>query len=166
MYKRQLYKCQTPAHAPNPDGTCAGPPFFASNNLAVGAARFAEVGGFDESFPVAAGEDREFCDRWQAHGYQLLLASDAVVRHAHALSLRTFWCQHMNYGRGAFLLRQARSRRGRAALGLERFWFYGRLVTYPVRAPGHRSAMRVMVLMLLSQVATALAFVREWRRRA
>jgi len=147
-------------------GAPTAPPFFASNNLAVPAALFDDVGGFDESFPLAAGEDREFCDRWQAHGYRLLLAPDAVVRHAHALSLQTFWRQHMNYGRGSFRLRKARSSRGAAAIGFEPFSFYGRLVTYPVRAPRHRSALLLMVLMLVSQVATALGFVLEMRRRS
>jgi len=37
------------------------------------------VGGFDESFPLAAGEDRSFWTVGQAYGYRLLVAPDAVV---------------------------------------------------------------------------------------
>src|SRR5207247_10297291 len=45
--------------------------FFASNNLAVTAERFRAIGGFDTSFPLPAGEDREFCDRWLHYGYEM-----------------------------------------------------------------------------------------------
>ena len=38
--------------------------FFTSNNLALAADVFAAVGGFNAAMPLAAGEDREFCDRW------------------------------------------------------------------------------------------------------
>jgi glycosyltransferase involved in cell wall biosynthesis len=37
--------------------------FVATNNLAVSLQRFRDVGGFDERFTFAAGEDRDFCDR-------------------------------------------------------------------------------------------------------
>ncbi len=160
-----LYEHHAAAKGRTSEGAPAAPPFFASNNLAVPAGLFEDVGGFDESFPLAAGEDREFCDRWQAHGYRLLMAPDALVHHAHALSFQTFWRQQMNYGRGAFRLRKARSSRGAAAIGFEPLSFYRRLVTYPVRAPRHRSALLLMVLMLVSQVATTLGFVIEMRRR-
>jgi GT2 family glycosyltransferase len=45
--------------------------FFASNNFAVARKLFNQVGQFDLNFPLAAGEDREFCDRWLFHGYSL-----------------------------------------------------------------------------------------------
>jgi len=48
------------------------PKFFTSNNLALPAAAFRELGGFDTSFPLAAGEDRELCDRWRFRGGELL----------------------------------------------------------------------------------------------
>ncbi|HEV2763340.1 MAG TPA: glycosyltransferase, partial [Pyrinomonadaceae bacterium] len=70
--------------------------FFTSNNLALSSELFRAVGGFDESFPLAAGEDRELCDRWRARGHRLTYAPDAVVRHAHALTLRSFCRQHFN----------------------------------------------------------------------
>ena len=37
--------------------------FFASNNMALPSERFHMIGGFDTTFPIAAGEDRELCDR-------------------------------------------------------------------------------------------------------
>jgi GT2 family glycosyltransferase len=156
-YLYEYYAAATAARANGP----TGPRFFTSNNLAVSAALFHDVGGFDHSFPLAAGEDRDFCNRWQERGYLLLRAPDAIVRHAHGLSLRTFWRQHMNYGRGAFHLRKARASRGERAIGVEPFSFYGRLVTYPVRASARRATPWLMTLMFVSQVANALGFVLE-----
>src|SRR6185369_8461581 len=57
--------------------------FFTSNNIAVSRAAFHAAGGFDASFGVLPGEDREFCDRWFAQGRPTVAVSDAVVRHAH-----------------------------------------------------------------------------------
>jgi GT2 family glycosyltransferase len=70
--------------------------FLASNNLAVPADRFLAVGAFSTMFRLAAGEDREFCDRWLRHGYPMTYAPAACVHHAHALTFRTFWRQHFN----------------------------------------------------------------------
>jgi GT2 family glycosyltransferase len=52
--------------------------------------------------PYAAGEDREFCDRWLRHGYRMAYVPKATVYHAHELTFCTFWRQHFGYGRGAF----------------------------------------------------------------
>jgi GT2 family glycosyltransferase len=144
------------------------PAFFTSNNFIVAAERFQAVGGFDESFPLAAGEDREFCDRWQQHGGALRHVPDAIVLHGHELSLRRFWRQHTNYGRGACHLRRVRTRQGRAPIARERFLFYLRLVGYPLRRPRQSAALRVAALMALSQLANAYGYflesARGWRR--
>ena len=140
------------------------PAFFTSNNLAVSAALFRRVGGFNESFPLAAGEDREFCDRWQECGYGLLKAPEANTRHLHALSFATFVRQHVTYGRGAFHLRRARTKRGAPALGLEPLRFYGRLLTYPMRTARSLRALLLIALLGVSQVANALGFVLEMLR--
>jgi GT2 family glycosyltransferase len=141
------------------------PPFFTSNNFIVAAERFRAVGGFDATFRLAAGEDREFCDRWQAQGGVLRYAPDAVIFHRHDLSLRRFWRQHTNYGRGACHLRRVRTRQGRAPIARERLWFYLRLVGYPLRQPGQWPAVRVAGLMALSQLANAYGYFREAIRR-
>ena len=144
-------------------GGPAAPPFFTSNNLAVPATLFHRVGGFDDSFPLAAGEDREFCDRWQDQGYRLVRAPDAVICHAQGLSLRSFWRQHMNYGRGAFRLRKARALRRGRKIGVEPFSFYARLLTYPLRARRGRKAPLEVSLLIVSQAANALGFALEAR---
>lgn len=146
-------------------GTAAAPPFFTSNNFAVPAALFHDLGGFAESFPLAAGEDREFCDRWQERGYHLLHEPAAVVRHSHHSSLVRFWRQHRNYGRGAWHLRQERATRGRPPLHIEPLRFYARLITYPLHAAPARQALPLIGLMCLSQLANTTGFLSERARR-
>jgi len=143
----------------------AAPAFFTSNNLAVPASLFRNIGGFDQSFRLAAGEDREFCDRWQQSGYKLAFAPNARVRHGHALSLRRFWRQHWNYGRGAWHLRQARLARQQPPIRIEPLSFYWRLVTYPLRVSRWPKAVPLVGLMGVSQVAHTLGFIAEryWR---
>lgn len=135
--------------------------FFASSNLAVPADRFRALDGFDPSFLLAAGEDRDFCDRWQSAGCEMIYTPEAVVYHTPPLSLWSFWRQHFRYGRGAFYFHQARARRGDGQIRWEPFSFYRRMLQYPfsrVRKPG---ALVLVPLLILSQVANALGFFWE-----
>jgi len=142
----------------------AAPPFLTSNNLIVSARPFHQVGGFDESFPLAGGEDREFCDRWQQAGFELLHEPGAIVKHSHELTLSRFWRQHMNYGRGRFHLQQARAVRGGPTLRFEPLSFYWRLVMFPLGVVSARSWPLLVALLFISQVANALGFLRERRK--
>ncbi|MFQ5436566.1 MAG: glycosyltransferase family 2 protein, partial [Anaerolineae bacterium] len=105
--------------------------FFTSNNLAVPRTLFEEVGGFDPAMPLAAGEDREFCDRWRHVGYALRYVPAAVVMHYHWLGGASFWRQHFNYGRGAWQFHQIRARRRERPLQVEPFSFYRELLLFP-----------------------------------
>lgn len=135
--------------------------FFITSNLALPARAFHGIGGFDDSFPLAAAEDRDLCDRWRESGLAMLYAHGAVVHHAHALGLRSFCRQHFNYGRGAFHLHRARSRRGERSLRVEPPRFYSRLVGYPFgRAPVAR-AFPLAVLMALSQSVYVVGYATE-----
>jgi GT2 family glycosyltransferase len=89
----------------------AAPRFFASNNMAVPAGRFAALGGFHHDVFRVASEDRELCDRWHHAGYGLTYVPDAVVAHAHDLGFRSFCRQHFRYGRGAMRYHRVRARR-------------------------------------------------------
>jgi GT2 family glycosyltransferase len=84
--------------------------FLASNNLAVHADAFRELGGFDEGFRWA--EDRDFCRRWLAAGRELIYVPTAVVEHAHRLTGQGFVRQQFAYGRGAFHFHRAAGRNG------------------------------------------------------
>jgi GT2 family glycosyltransferase len=145
-----------------------GARFFTSNNLTLPAQAFRDIGGFDESFPLAAAEDREFCERWQRSGRQLHYAEDAVVFHAHDLDLRSFVTQHFNYGRGADFLHRCRARYDGAGRRpkLEPLSFYVNLVRYPFTRRQRGRALPLVGLMTLSQVAYGAGYFFERLRRA
>ncbi|MEP6976864.1 MAG: glycosyltransferase [Thermoleophilia bacterium] len=84
--------------------------FLASNNLAVPADAFRELGGFDEEFRWA--EDRDFCRRWLAAGHELIYVPAAVVEHAHRLTPQAYVRQQFSYGRGAFHFHRTAAREG------------------------------------------------------
>lgn len=139
--------------------------FFASNNLAVPAATLREIGGFNNEFRFA--EDRELCDRWQASGFGLSYAPDAVVQHAHDLTARTFWRQHFGYGRGAQHYHAQRARRQPDA-GLD-MSFHANLrnwIGYPLSQVPRRQAVQVAALLMVWQVANAAGFFYEAARTA
>lgn len=135
--------------------------FFASNNFALPTELFRAVGGFDESFPLAAGEDREFCDRWRARGYELTYAPEAVVRHAHRLTLRSFCRQHFNYGRSAVHFRRARGGRGGGPVKVEPAAFYTGMLRHPFAREPRLRASLLSALFVVSQAANAAGFFCE-----
>ncbi|BAZ09044.1 family 2 glycosyl transferase [Calothrix sp. NIES-4071] len=137
------------------------PNFFASNNIALPANTFSLLGGFDTSFPLAAGEDREFCDRWLYKGYKMVYAPEVQVYHTHELSLRKLWRQHFNYGRGAFCFHKIRSNRISQPMKVEPLSFYLNLLTYPVSQLSSKIGVLVAALIFLSQVANVAGFFWE-----
>lgn len=132
--------------------------FFASNNLTVPAAHFHSIGGFDITFKTS--EDRDFCDRWRHHGFQMTYAPEILIYHSHPLNFRAFWRQHFNYGRGAYRYHQARARRGTGRLRPD-LKFYMRLISNPFMQEQGKRAFWVTMLLLMSQIANALGFLRE-----
>ncbi len=138
--------------------------FFTTNNLALPAALFHAIGGFDPRFTRAAAEDRDLCDRWQAAGYPLVYAPEAVVCHAHVLTLRGFWQQHVNYGYGAFQYHRLRAARGGGRVQMEPPCFYLDLVRFPWRHKLRRAALRLTLLMALSQVANGVGYLTAFRQ--
>jgi GT2 family glycosyltransferase len=143
------------------DGRGGRTRLFTSNNMAVSADGFRASGGFDRGFQRAAGEDREFCDRWAANGQPSTFVRDAVVRHAHALTLTGFWRQHFQYGRGAVRYRQARAARLREPVRFEPLSFYTGLLQSPLRdARSWRGCGRAAMIGV-SQVANAAGYYWE-----
>jgi GT2 family glycosyltransferase len=139
----------------------AGGRFFITSNLALPTASFHRIGGFDVTFPLAAAEDRDLCDRWREAGLAMVYCDGAIVHHEHALGLGSFCRQHFNYGRGAFHLHRARARRGETPLRVEPPGFYGRLVGYPFgRGQGTRAAA-LSALMALSQGVYVSGYLSE-----
>ena len=146
----------------NGDGTSAR--FLVTANVCVERRAFLALGGFDSSFPLAAAEDRDFCERWLEAGHPMVYCAGAVVHHSHDLTLARFCRQHFNYGRGAHHLHCARARRGQRGIQLESPAFYRDLLLAPFRAPHdtpRRRATTLSVLLLLSQLCYAMGYARE-----
>lgn len=131
-------------------------PFAASNNLAVPAAAFERLGGFDTRFATAAGEDRDFSARWAASGAPIVWAPDAIVAHAHGHdgNLVTFIRQHAGYGRGGQQFRRTRRERHEDVSVFKGMGFYTALLQRAWRDGG----MRVVALVVLAQIATAAGY--------
>lgn len=138
-----------------------GKRFFSTTNLAVPADQFHDIGGFSEAFLNAAGEDYDFCARWNERGLGSSYAPDAIVGHAHGHDFVSFWKQHFAYGRALLRVRQNVARRQRRSFRLEPARFYSRLLTYPLRTGRGARRWLEATLVLLSQVATAAGAAKE-----
>ena len=134
--------------------------FFASNNIAMPTANFRALNGFDVSFPLAAAEDRDFCDRWN-HLYPMVYVPTAQIEHFHQLSLESFWQQHFGYGRGAFCFHQIRAKRVAKEIEVEPLSFYLKLLSYPFSQPAKQSKLLISSLFLVSQIANIAGFFWE-----
>lgn len=128
--------------------------FAPSNNLACRADVLAAV-PFDERYPTAAGEDRDWCARLIAGGYVLRREPSAALIHRPEVTLRAFVRQQLRYGRGAFWFRRG----GRQRHPLEPPVFYLSLV-----GRGFRHGLRTGMLVAAAQGATAVGFLLEWAR--
>jgi len=145
-------------------GVDRGANFFASNNLALSAPAFRVVRGFAPSFRRAAGEDRDLCARWRLAGGRFQYAPNAVVRHAHVLTLAAFARQHFSYGRGAHKFRLQHTRREAKCVRVEPLGFYTGLLEFPFHHGPAWRAVRLALLLGISQVANAAGFF--WERHS
>lgn len=146
----------------NADPRNAG--FIASNNMAVAARSFREIGGFDPDFRFA--EDRELCGRWRYAGRRILYHPAARVRHTHPLDAASFCRQHFGYGRGAGQLRRRRRERGWGTmLNESRFHLdLGNWIGYPLGRVPRGQACLLAALLGLWQAANLAGFVWEMLR--
>ena len=141
---------RAPAYAPPPTGSDLA--FAPSNNLACTKAAF-DATPFDEAYPDAAGEDREWCARLTAAGYALRSEPGARLVHHQDLTLRRFLRQQVRYGEGAYRFR----RRSGDSRPLESIGFYRALFQR-----GFAEGVSVGLLVLVAQAATAAGFGRAW----
>jgi glycosyltransferase involved in cell wall biosynthesis len=139
--------------------------FFTSNNLALTADRFHRIGGFNTFFPHAAAEDREFCDRWLRHGFRMAFAPEAMIYHAHRLTLYSLCRQQFNYGRGAFRFHQLRARRRLNHFRLEPLSFYVNMLRYPLAEIRGPKKYLILALIVLSQGANVAGFLWKMLRQ-
>jgi len=123
--------------------------FAPACNLACNVMILREL-AFDESFPLAAGEDRDWCSRLSQEGVALRFVPEAVVEHRPRMGLTGLVRQQVRYGRGAVRFRAAGEARlsGRA--------FYGRLA----REAAH-AGPAVAALVAIAQLAGAAGAAAE-----
>jgi len=135
--------------------------FFASNNMAMPAQRFHELGGFNTNFRTS--EDRELCDRWRHRGWRMIYAEDAVIYHAHELTLRKFCRQHYAYGQGAYRYHQIRAQRHSGTMAGE-MKFHANLqnwLLYPFTQVRWTKALPLVGTLLLWQIINTAGFFTE-----
>jgi glycosyltransferase involved in cell wall biosynthesis len=135
--------------------------FLTSNNLALPAAGFHELGGFDKRFTMACGEDRDLCARWVESGRLLRFEPAALAYHHHDLTFWGFCRQHLNYGRGAYQFHRNRAR----VLGMpaqhEPLNFYLKVLAMAFGLPARRWPLRMFGLLALSQVLNVAGYMVE-----
>lgn len=137
----------------NPDPLRAT--FFTPNNLAVPAAKFRALGGFDPRFNPA-GEDRDFCCRWVEAGYRMRTCPEIRVLHVHPLSLRSFLYMQFIHGCGSMQYRRMRAHRNGLRVRMEPASFYMGLLRLALAQPP-----AVGALLFLSQIAVAAGAARN-----
>lgn len=82
-------------------------PYLPSLNLSLPRSIFTAVGGFDERFSGAAGEDIDLGFRLRARGYQLFFAPEAQVLHYPSRVTATTVARHLRaFGRIQVILHQ------------------------------------------------------------
>jgi GT2 family glycosyltransferase len=139
--------------------------FVASNNMALPARGFREIGGFDPTFRTA--EDRDLCDRWLHRGNRIVHTPAATVRHVRHMDARSFCRQHFEYGRGAERFCRRRSERHSGSMLVEsRFHLdVGNWLWFPLTQVPLRQAPQVAGLLALWQAANLAGFMWETVRR-
>jgi GT2 family glycosyltransferase len=134
--------------------------YFATNNLACRRDAFRRLGGFDESFPRAAAEDRDLCERWNDAGRRFHQEPSAVVTHHVRSSFTRYVAQHFRYGRGADSLMKARERRG-SVPPREPAGFFARLIAFPLRQGVSLHNLALAALAAMSQAAYGAGYYVE-----
>jgi glycosyltransferase involved in cell wall biosynthesis len=128
----------------------AAQPFAPSNNLGCRASVLRML-PFDESYPDAAAEDRDWCVRITAAGHLLRVEPAARLIHRQELTLERFLRRQLRYGRGAYRFRRGTGGR------LQSPAFYVALL----RTAFARGAA-VGALVSIAQVVCALGFASAW----
>lgn len=133
--------------------------FFLANNFAVARERFQEMGGFDPT--LRFGEDRDFCYRWRSRGYSFVFAPDAVVYHAHSLTLFSFLRLHFLYGGGNFQFLQRCAAQGTRAIRLSPPSWYIELMFSGIKKERGLRGLLLTFLLMTTQGAYAAGLFWE-----
>jgi GT2 family glycosyltransferase len=133
----------------------ASPGFAVTANLAARRSLLERI-PFDESFPAAAGEDRDWGERAAREGSASRFVPGAVVEHQSGMGTRAFFRQQYRYGRGAARYRAAAPSRRPGVPS-----FYAALI----RA-GFASGLAPGLLVTAAQAATLSGILAETAKTA
>lgn len=86
------------------------PLLLLSNNVAYRRSAFMSLGGFDESFPLAAGEDLDLSYRMADSGYRQCFHPELCVEHLHPVTAWGHLVQQFRYGCGGYYFRKAQQK--------------------------------------------------------
>ncbi|KAA3663509.1 MAG: glycosyltransferase [Chloroflexi bacterium] len=97
-----------------------------SNNAAYRRATFEALGGFDQTFPLAAAEDMELSYRLLHYRFRQRFFSEAKVWHYHHLSAWGHILQQFRYGRGGYYFSETQKQQPPSELRslYAQEWFY------------------------------------------
>ena len=132
--------------------------FFASNNLIINNQTFKKLKGFNEQFPLAAGEDREICFRAKVAYVNLKQVPTALVYHFHQLNFKEFLKQHFNYGKGAHYFNQV-LKAHHQSIPIQPFSFYQNMLLYPFSKHAFFKAFPIGFMIGLSQFFNILGYL-------
>jgi glycosyltransferase involved in cell wall biosynthesis len=136
-----------------------------TNNVAYRRSVFESLGGFDETFPLAAAEDIEFGYRLAGHGFRQVYDSAINVWHDHRSTYAGYLGQQFRYGRGGYYLSkvlwQVSYPHRVSRKKVRRLQFYGMLVRLlrQTRAP-----LRMWFLLGITPTVYGLGKRYEWLR--
>jgi cellulose synthase/poly-beta-1,6-N-acetylglucosamine synthase-like glycosyltransferase len=82
--------------------TQKNPPHITTANACYVRSVLFKIGLFDESFPYAAGEDRDLGERLSLAGSHFVFVPTAIVRHKHPQTLEGFYNQRFRHAAGQF----------------------------------------------------------------
>ena len=136
--------------------------FFTTNNMTLLRSKFLSLGGFDESFIIAAAEDRDFSSRWQETNHKMFFLETAIVRHFHNLNWKSFLRQHFNYGRGACHFYALRKIRRKQRIKIEPLSFYTKMFYFPFLNNSLLRASQISFLFFIVQCANTCGYLREY----
>ncbi|HEY3840383.1 MAG TPA: glycosyltransferase [Bryobacteraceae bacterium] len=145
------------------NGVASSAPFVISANFAAPSDQFRSIGGFDETFRLAA-EDRMFSENWLHHGRTFRAVPEAIVFHHRPLTFSSYLKQQYRYGRGGVIFRRALAERGWSGRRLEPGSFYRDLLLTAFRHPDPRRRIPLFILLLLSQAAITTGYAAEYAR--
>ncbi|MGH9165980.1 MAG: glycosyltransferase [Acidimicrobiales bacterium] len=141
--------------------------YLVTANCAYRRTVLAALGGFDESFPAASGEDSDLTMRAQVAGHRLVLLDDALVLHDHPDRLRPILRTYLKHGRSRRLVVDKNPSPGwpdRRRRVLTADHWLRRFCAYRAAGLGRAASLLALALRLVGLAAYAAGMSQSRRR--